>query len=389
MNTTIPLHTHIHYGIKAGFEGSSHIASNVEACDKTLKVAYRTIDLIAVIKGTIDEAFKKMSFQFKETCAFFEATRFFSGMKILICPEEGGKYFLTNPKNSWQKCAERICLTVSAFLKTVRNGVKYGFFHLAIITKYTIGHLPLYSLAADGLIILSNVFGIWESNNKLSSLHKKKAIANKKLEKWESQPALLASLRKGDHHAIERLQEKYVAKSEKMKTKLAALHLKSRLCIDMIAKVKDTKHQEVELSVTKQQQTIKECTHKIGEINQEISQAVNLQKKYETRLDKIAAKRFEQLAHELEQKDVNSKIRRWEAVKIDINFDRIPLYLKITAAFSKIVVIGLALTLIALNLWTAPCLITLLSLGIFSDDLGLIKLFFDRHHAHVKSCQVA
>ena len=52
--------------------------------------------------------------------------------------------------------------------------------------------------------------------------------------------------------------------------------------------------------------------------------------------------------------------------------------IKIASSVAKIFVITMALVLTAINLWTTVPLITLLSLGIIADTLGLVKIFMEK-----------
>lgn len=67
----------------------------------------------------------------------------------------------------------------------------------------------------------------------------------------------------------------------------------------------------------------------------------------------------------------------WDAKLHNIKIDRTSLALKVCTNGGRIFVVGLALTLIALNYWVVVSRTILLGLGLFSDSTGLAKTLYD------------
>lgn len=73
------------------------------------------------------------------------------------------------------------------------------------------------------------------------------------------------------------------------------------------------------------------------------------------------------------------KIRKWEAVKNVLEFEHSKAKLKVAATVSKLILIVFAVSIAAINVANTPCQVVILSLGIFSDSIGLVGFFYQEY----------
>lgn len=372
---------HVYKGCQYGLEGCGHVASNVEPLEKVVKITYKVIDFVALVQGAVAAPFKSLSTGLKQTAEVFETIKFFGAMKTLICPENG-VYFLTNVNNTVQKRLDRVFLAAHSSLKMLSSLNKYSFIKLGKIAKYSIGHLPVFKFVSDAFVGFSSFFGAWDSIKSLSKVQKNLNNAIVKFDKWEYRETLIALIRGGDQLELADLEKKYADKIVKISQKIALLdqelqhHIECRekLSVNSIdSTMQKMPENERQLNLNKHVDQAKILSNKIAKLQ-------NLKVKYETREFKIARRDYKSLANELREKDVYAKILKWESVKEENEVRQTKCWLKIANSIAKIVVVSLALTLTAINLWTVPTLLTLLGLGIFADSIGLTKIFYEDYH---------
>jgi hypothetical protein len=73
------------------------------------------------------------------------------------------------------------------------------------------------------------------------------------------------------------------------------------------------------------------------------------------------------------------KKRKWEAMKNGLEFEHTKAILKVAATVSKLVLIVFAVSIAAINIANTPCHIVILSLGVFSDSIGLVGFFYQEY----------
>ena len=76
---------------------------------------------------------------------------------------------------------------------------------------------------------------------------------------------------------------------------------------------------------------------------------------------------------------IDNKQRKWEVIKANLQIDRNKAAFKIAATLSKFILIFFATTLAVINVWTIPFQISVLSLGIISDAIGLSGFFYQQY----------
>jgi hypothetical protein len=83
------------------------------------------------------------------------------------------------------------------------------------------------------------------------------------------------------------------------------------------------------------------------------------------------------MRHQIQSQDKKNKLRKWEDIQRVLCFDRNKASLQLIATVSKIILITVAVSLAAINLVTFSGQLTVLSLGIISDLLGLARIFYN------------
>ncbi|HEV8051466.1 MAG TPA: hypothetical protein VGP47_03155 [Parachlamydiaceae bacterium] len=78
-----------------------------------------------------------------------------------------------------------------------------------------------------------------------------------------------------------------------------------------------------------------------------------------------------------------NKQRKWKVVKTNLQINRNRAAFKIGATASKFILIVFATSLAAVNVWTIPFQISVLSLGIISDAIGLAGFFYQQYRLPV------
>lgn len=328
--------SHAGQKLEQSLEVTAYLVNNTEPLDKVTKIVLRCINAANIIRGSLSESMANFNEQLINASLMFDTLKFFGNAKNVIAPDEKGRYLLTNPENSWQKCADRVTLAIHTGFKTFKGLNKFGFVSLGCMAKNAIGKLPIFQLVMDSFILASNVFGLWDSvAYNLPKANTKVKDANEKLDKWQQRSYAIELLKAGDELELQTFREDYEAKAAALRQQLVAA---------------------------------------------EGSKAVTLKAKLEkvdARIAKIAANDFTGLAADLEKTNIALKQKKWEVCQHNAQQEHTKVWIKIANAICKIVVISLALTLIATNMWAAPYALSLIALGNITDSIGLTKIILD------------
>lgn len=149
--------------------------------EKTVKIAFRAIDLVGIYNGPLRASYKLLSSTLKDTALAIESTNFFFVSYPLF--SQGKAFFQTRTK---VQSAETVSLTAHLFLKMFVGAERAGLLKLGIIGSYAIGHVPLFKYALEGLVFMFNFFGIWDGTSKLSTAKERLALSQRKIAKWEA-----------------------------------------------------------------------------------------------------------------------------------------------------------------------------------------------------------
>lgn len=359
-----------HHSLRSG----DKIAQRADAMDKTAKLTYRWIDLIEVLTNSVSAPVKLLSSRMKILSDMFEATRFFGVASVLTSQNHKGVYYLQNKRNSWQKCVDRICLLAHTAFKMINGGNRYGLCDLGpILPSIKIfGSLTAFKFITDGFMVISSFFGIWDSALTLKRTKEEMKTINYKIEKWEYRPLQSALIRKGNQVEIGEMKTLCARKisstsSEMAKTQAELNKVNSSISSEKMAK----------MSPEERQRVMKETSIKAKEISEKIAHMQIVKNKFEIRLSRLNTGDYESVANELDKKNADLKLKKWELMKNYAETQQTAHWLKIAASAAKIAVIALALSMIALGIWTAPWMVTLLSIGIISDSIGISKIFYE------------
>lgn len=380
-------------GFHKSLEVAAHTVTHSEPLEKVAKIVDRVISALAVVFGTLSASMLDFGSRLKSSIIVFESLRFVGVMNMLVNPNpKTGKYLLTDPTTSWQKCVDRVTLAFHTAFKTVKGLNKFGFIGLGIMAKNAIGKLPIFTLAMDSFIIASSFFSTWDNiANGLSKPSEKIAKANKMLDKWEFRPTAIAFLKAEDEITRKYFETAYNEKASALKTKLAGLEKEARLNEDILQKTLELQKQEKSSQLPKiaQEKIIVECMEKSKALSLKIEGKQRKLLKTEERIYKIASSNYKGLAEDLEKSSAkylvkktdgkieDLKMKKWEVYKANKTQERSKIWLRIANAVGKIAVVVFALTLTAINLWTAPFLLSLLGMGIIVDSIGLSKILIE------------
>lgn len=323
-------------GFQKGLDLTQEAVATTENLEKVAKISYRTIDFFSLLTGKVSSAFTMLSSRLKDTADVAESLRLISRVKEFACPVNG-EYFLK--KNTWQKCADRIFLTAATVFKTINLAVKFTFISLGKIAKFAIGKVPVTWIVPESLMVVSNLFGAWDNKNIHQKASQKLAIANNKIEKWSNRSVMVADVRAGECETIFNLKNSYQLKSAYLERDI---HDSDR--------------------TTESKATAK----KTATLN-----------KYRHRLDLIAKDSYAELADDLAKQDAALKHRHWNIERDHQKICQNKARLGIASNISKIFVISMAFTGMALGLCTVPWILSLTAVGISTDTIGLTKSLYD------------
>lgn len=360
-------------GICDGLEIAAYTVTHNEPLEKVAKITGRIISIAEIVFNGLSEALSNFSSQVRDSIIVFETLRFVGIVNLLISPKNG-KYFLTDPQNSWQKRIDRVNLAFHCSFKSFKGLSRFGFVSMGVMAKNVIGKLPIFTLVMDSFMLVSSFFSTWDSLGvNMPKARKKMAEADDKIDKWENRQTEIAYLKANIETEVVHYEEKYSTKSIELNTKLGELEKKARLNEDKLLKA----NEETQLPKAAQEKIISECKAEAIILSREIDKVQVKQQKNEDRIAKIAAKNYKGLAEDLEQKNVNLKLRKWEVCKANAKQEQSKTWLRVANAVAKFAVITVALTLAAISLSTTPALLSLLAMGVLSDSIGLSKLLVE------------
>jgi hypothetical protein len=356
-------------GFCNGLQVAAWSMTNNEPLEKVSKITGKTIEAAGIIFGGLSVGFSNFGAQIKDNIIVLETLRFIGAVRLyLICKDEEGKYFMTNPRNSWQKRVDRVNLIIHTAFKSWKGLNRFGFVSLGVLAKDAIGKLPFFTLLMDSFQLGSCFFSAWDS----IGVNYPKALediakGNKKIEKWEKRPLEIAFLKANVESECTHFKAKYEDKAIELNGRLEDFEKKARLNEDKLLKANS-------LPKEKQDKIIAECQAKKKELTLAIEKVHAKQEQNDDRLARFAAKDFRGLAADLERKDIDLKLRRWEVFKANGKQRQSVIWLRVANSVGKTVAISLAFTLLTLNLWTAPATLALAGMGIIADSIGLSKL---------------
>ena len=368
-----------------GIDASSFIANRTEPLEKVAKLTHKTIEFVQVLFQVSSNAFINLASRARDTAELIEAVQIIERVRELSSSDAEGRSFFQ--ANNWQKIADRVFLTAHSTFKTTGFLVSMGLITLGRVGAFAIGHLTVFKLMTEVLVCISSVFGVWDNTNKLSKCYNDLNLSSLKIEKWTHRTQFLGKVRVGEKETVDKLEQSYEEKSFKMLQEIQKLDQKqdqARAYITALETSEKSISPLPEKLVQKlKNQTIEELTAKYTDkarvISDQIADLQQNQKKYDERLVDIAAKEYQALADKLSKKDIQYQILKWEHNKDNTNLSITKSWLGVAKGVFKIALVTLALFLIALDAWAAPCLLTLLALAIIHDSLGLSRILHDEY----------
>ena len=209
----------------------------------------------------------------------------------------------------------------------------------------------------DSFILAQGFFGGWDSALKLPKMNKKLKCAETQITKWEARPFDIYLLKQSqDPQTFSRYAARYTQKNVSISTKLA---------------------EKEALIQTAPKNKIKAIQSEIAELNTK-------KIKNEIKLEFIQKNNYEGLVNHLTKAPIETKVKKWEYEKQNAKIQLNGNWLGIAGTIGKIAVVTLALTLTALNSFTLPYTLSLLTLGFVVDSIGLAKIFYGEYERPVK-----
>jgi hypothetical protein len=376
MSQTNNIASRIQNGVVQAMDCITYSVSNAEPLEKVAKQVERTIQVAKIVMGTISTAFSNLGEQLKDTVAVLETLRFISVMNLLLTPKDG-KYYFSDPRNSWQKCVDRVALAFHTFCKTIKGLVRFGFADLGFMAKDAIGKLPIFTLVMDSFMLTSSSFGIWDTfANTMPKAREKQKEGSAHLEKWEYRLTDIDMLKINDKSTCNHFEARYKNKTNELHVEIAKLEKAKRFNEDKLKEAWEMKEkgENIELAA----KTIAECNAEIKKIAASRTILETKVEKTERRINMIAENNFKGLAEDLEKANIKFKIKKWEVFTTNSTREEIKAWSRVANSVSKITVILFAFVLTALNLWTTPFMLSMLAMGFIVDTIGLTKLNLEK-----------
>jgi hypothetical protein len=324
-------------------------AFRIEPLEKVIKNSHRAIDIITTVTRISDGTLIEISTSFKSSIEFLESIRVVGSLKLLLVPQKNQKYFLFDPANNTHKKCDRLLLVAHTACKSMRTLNKWKLIDLGRVAKVKVGaHLTVFHLVTDSLMIGSSFFGLWDLSIKLKEFNQKYHNLERKITKCIDMPSSLDLIKSGDQLTIQLFQNKCERKIEQLKLKL-------------INQAPEEKKQPI----AKLKSTLDKC---------------------QNRLDAIKHRDYTRLEAAFSIKELRSKLARYNKELDSHSIQLMPQLVKVASTVTKIFVITMALTMTAINLWSTIPLLTLLSLGIIADTLGLVKIIQETNPASYNRC---
>lgn len=335
-------------GAQSALKVIGFAVENCEPLEKIAKITFRVSELAKLVLGGLSVTMSNFAKQLGDTILVFESLRFIGVMKLLLTKQRNGEYLLTDPKTSWAKCIDRVALAFHTAFKSVKGLNKFGFVELGWMAKDAIGKLPIFTLVMDSFILISCFFSGWDSATKsMPEAQKKLARAEEHLSKWEYRDTAINLLKSQDEYVRQDFVSKYTADIQKIEATI----------LEKTGKTDDRSVVE-----------LKAAEVKLHKVSSRLALLAN---------ENVDENNCKVLAEDLEKNDINFKLKQWKLVKKNASNLETRVVFRIANSVSKIAVVILALTLVAMNVWTAPFLFTLIAMGIVSDSLGLTKTLLE------------
>ena len=169
-------------------------------------------------------------------------------------------------------------------------------------------------------------------------------------------------------------ENRYRAKSVDYNHKIDQVALR---LADAKIQLEDTAEMGVSPLSDKERDDVEANVKKLGK---ELAQLEAKKTKSEHRLQLAVDHDYKGLAEELSKKrisGVGGKIQRYEVMKSNAEIKMNKSWLGIANSVGKIAVITLALALTALNWWSLPFALSLITLGCIVDSIGYTKIIYD------------
>lgn len=347
--------------VQALAKWSGFIATNAESLEKVAKITDRIIGIEAAVFDSIPAPLRTFNSQLKDAIVVFETLKIVGSIKDLCCPQENGKYMLLDSSHTWQRRLDRVCLLVHNVFKHIKGLAKLGLMELGALAKNAIGKLPIHTLVMDGFIILSSIFGIWDSIIKgLPHSHKEISKAELNVAKWKSRALAIELLAAGHDEPLKNFKERYEAEAAAIAKNLAGLQKK----MSQADATLDSKDADLVAKLEAKQAKVAKRLAKI-EVNDCKGLAVELTPQTTKGSDGKTL--------------IDRKIIKWSAVEKKAQVSENKSWLRIASNIGKIIVVTFALIVTATNMWTLPFVLSVLALGIIVDSIGLVKLLYDEH----------
>lgn len=211
--------------------GASHIATHSNSLEKAAKIAYRVIDLFAILRG-ISAPYLLLSSHIKDLVLLIESTRFFVIAPPLFFRDQNGQSFLN--RHHWIRSAEKISITTHTALKTAQGAERSDLLYLGSVAAYQVANVPLFRWAVEGTILLFYFFGAWESSMIIHQTIDSNLIHKKKEETTQDHSHIsLRTFNSDTEPSTKDLSKKKIVKAD-MRMDETAAWMKIAACLSKI-----------------------------------------------------------------------------------------------------------------------------------------------------------
>ncbi|MEI8365618.1 MAG: hypothetical protein WCF65_04285 [Parachlamydiaceae bacterium] len=348
----------------------TYITDNSEPLEKITKIVIRVLTIIKEVCGALAEAPSLLLGNLRNAVTAFDTFKIFGATKFLVSRQDNGQYLLLDAKKSWQKKADRVCLFVHSVFKTIKGLATVGLAKYGALAKNAIGTLPTFTLIMDSFVLFSTGFATWDNFLKLPTDCREASKAQVHLKKWEFRQNDINLLK--DNDVLPDDHQEFVAYQEQRKTYYTR---ESADCLAKIEKLQKNNPKD-DAALAKQEAEIA----KLQAVKEKIEKRLE---KINSRLILLDARAYVELGNDLAQAPIDKKISKWTVLNHDKAIARNNNILGIINNIGKIAVITFALALAALAVSSMPYIVSLLSLGIFVESIGLTKIFYTEFNPQI------
>lgn len=369
----------------------SDIADKTEVLGKAANLVAKSIELVQKLNLVASEAFSRLAKSAERTKNLFDVFAFPRALFEIAAPEinkETGRpvvdshgrhvYLLTNAKKSFEKKAEKVCMAVSSFFKSIIGLGKYELIDLSKWKKWTLdsgGNLSVLEFVANSFMIIANFFSLSESASEIQKQNKTLKTEGDKESKWRVRPELKALLMNADDATVEALKRKFTYKERHF-------HIEVLSKQQHIHRLEEELRQIEQLPEAQRETSRIEIQAKRLHVQRDLDDASRKMSKYSHRLTHLNNHEYESVANQWSVDKINRKIQNHHNHYENAKDKKYIGMVKIASTISKIAVVALAMTLTALNAWTIIPTIVVLSLGIFTDFTALYRAYLEEHKIH-------